>query len=180
MGERRRARAGFVAQAVHDIKLAFDNVGFGSGSTSTCRSSVNGALHVDEVLAAAAQAWCIRGYSMASASPTDTCFPVSTTSIRRSGLVADQAPTASDRLTLALERLLPAEGDSVRRVPPLWPCKPDPTRDRVPALFARAARGDIGGALKIYKSLGPPGGGLRHRTVNETQAWSSASSRCPT
>lgn len=146
-------------QAVHDIKLAFDSVGFtgfrvDKRTLSLVRERI--VCDVDEVLAAAAQGAVhsrlldnqrIADILLSDLDNVDPAFQV--------WLLAKRQ-LLHDRLTLALERVLPAEGD-----PPgasaaaLALLNLDPTHEVAcrHLIRARATRGDIGGALKIYKSL---------------------------
>jgi DNA-binding SARP family transcriptional activator len=146
-------------QAVHDIKLAFDNAGFAGfridkQSLSLVRERRT--CDVDEVLAAAAQGMVhsrlldgqrITETLLSGLDNVDPAFQVWLLTKRQLLL---------DRLTLALERLLPAEGDSREAsAAALALLNLDPTHEIAcrHLIRARAARGDIGGALKIYKSL---------------------------
>jgi DNA-binding SARP family transcriptional activator/TolB-like protein len=146
-------------QAVHDIKLALDNAGFAGfrvdkQTLSLVRERI--ACDVDEVLAAAAQG-AVHSRLLDTQRITDTLL---------SGLdnvdpafqvwLLAKRQLLHDRLTLALERLLPAEGESREATAAaLALLNLDPTHEVAcrHLIRARAARGDIGGALKIYKSL---------------------------
>jgi DNA-binding SARP family transcriptional activator len=146
-------------QAVHDIKLTFDSAGFAGfrvdkQSLSLVRERLT--CDVDEVLAAAAQG-TVHSRLLDSQRITETLL---------SGLdnvdpafqvwLLTKRQLLLDRLTLALERLLPAEGDSSdASEAALALLNLDPTHEIAcrHLIRARAARGDIGGALKIYKSL---------------------------
>jgi DNA-binding SARP family transcriptional activator len=146
-------------QAVHDIKLAFDNTGFAGFRVDKQTLSLGRerrACDVDEVLAAAAQG-VVHSRLLDSQRITETLL---------SGLdnidpafqvwVLTKRQLLHDRLTLALERLLPAEEDSRdASAAALALLNLDPTHEIAcrHLIRARAARGDIGGALKIYKSL---------------------------
>jgi DNA-binding SARP family transcriptional activator len=146
-------------QAVHDIKLTFDNAGFAGlrvdkQSLSLVRERRT--CDVDEVLGAAAQG-TVHSRLLDSPRITETLL---------SGLdnvdpafqvwLLTKRQLLLDRLTLALEHLLPAEGDSHdASAAALALLNLDPTHEVAcrHLIRARAARGDIGGALKIYKSL---------------------------
>lgn len=146
-------------QAVHDVKLAFDHAGFAGFRVDKQTLSLlreRRACDVDEVLAAAAQG-VVHSRLLDCQRITDTLL---------SGLdnvdpafqvwVLTKRQLLLDRLTLALERMLPAEGDSPEATAAaLALLNLDPTHEVGcrHLIRARAARGDIGGALKIYKSL---------------------------
>ncbi|SHK69650.1 DNA-binding transcriptional activator of the SARP family [Bradyrhizobium lablabi] len=146
-------------QAVHDIKLAFDSAGFAGFRVDKQTLSLvreRRTCDVDEVLAAAAQGTVhsrlldgqrITETLLSGLDNVDPAFQVWLLTKRQLLL---------DRLTLALERLLPAEGDSPEAsAAALALLNLDPTHEIAcrHLIRARAARGDIGGALKIYKSL---------------------------
>jgi DNA-binding SARP family transcriptional activator len=147
-------------QAVHDIKLAFGSAEFITGfrvdkqTLSLVRERL--ACDVDEVLAAAAQG-VVHSRLLDTQRITDTLL---------SGLdnvdpsfqvwLLAKRQLLHDRLTLALERLLPTEDDSRdASAAALALLNLDPTHEVAcrHLIRARAARGDIGAALKIYKSL---------------------------
>lgn len=146
-------------QAVHDIKLTFDGAGFAGFRVDKQTLSLireRRTCDFDEVLAAAAQG-VVHSRLLESQRITETLL---------SGLdsvdpafqvwVLTKRQLLLDRLTLALERLLPAEGDSRDATPAaLALLNLDPTHEIASRhlIRARVARGDIGGALKIYKSL---------------------------
>jgi DNA-binding SARP family transcriptional activator len=146
-------------QVVHDVKLAFDSVGFvGFRADKQTLTLVRErrVCDVDEVLAAAAQG-TVHPRLLDTQRITDTLL---------SGLdnldpafqvwLLTKRQLVQDRLTLALERLLPAEGDSREASnAALALLNLDPTHEIAcrHLIRARAARGDVGGALKIYKSL---------------------------
>ena len=146
-------------QAVHDIKLAFDNAGFAGFRIDKQTLSLvreRRTCDVDEVLAAAAQG-VVHSRLLDSQRITETLL---------SGLdnvdpafqvwLLTKRQLLLDRLTLALERLLPAEGDSPEAsAAALALLNLDPTHEIAcrHLIRTRAARGDVGGALKIYKSL---------------------------
>jgi len=153
-----RARAS-LRQAVHDIKLAFDSAGFAGfrvdkQTLSLVRERI--VCDVDEVLAAAAQGVVhsrlldtqrIADALLSGLDNVDPAFQV--------WLLAKRQ-RLHDRMTLALERLLPAEGDSPEAsAAALALLNLDPTHEVAcrHLIRTRAARGDIGAALKIYKSL---------------------------
>ena len=153
-----RARAS-LRQAVHDIKLTFDSAGFAGFRVDKQTLSLvreRRTCDVDEVLAAAAQGVVhsrlldsqrITEILLSDLDNVDPAFQVWLLAKRQLLL---------DRLTLALERLLPAEGDSRdASAAALALLNLDPTHEIAcrHLIRARAARGDIGGALKIYKSL---------------------------
>jgi DNA-binding SARP family transcriptional activator/tetratricopeptide (TPR) repeat protein len=146
-------------QAVHDIKLTFDSAGFAGFRVDKQTLSLireRRTCDFDEVLAAAAQG-VVHSRLLESQRITETLL---------SGLdnvdpafqvwVLTKRQLLLDRLTLALERLLPAEGGSRDATPAaLALLNLDPTHEIASRhlIRARVARGDIGGALKIYKSL---------------------------
>jgi DNA-binding SARP family transcriptional activator/tetratricopeptide (TPR) repeat protein len=146
-------------QAVHDLKLAFDSVGFAGFRVDKQTLSLlreRRACDVDEVLAAAAQG-VVHSRLLDSQRITDSLL---------SGLdnvdpafqvwVLTKRQLLLDRLTLALERLLPAVGDSPEAsAAALALLNLDPTHEVAcrHLIRTRAARADIGGALKVYKSL---------------------------
>lgn len=153
-----RARAS-LRQAVHDIKLAFDAAGFAGfridrRALSLVRERI--VCDVDEVVAAAAQGAVhsrlldtqrISETLLSGLDNVDPAFQV--------WLLAKRQ-LLHDRLTLALERLLPIEGDSREAsAAALALLNLDPTHEVAcrHLIRARVARGDTGGALKIYKSL---------------------------
>ncbi|WP_315838349.1 BTAD domain-containing putative transcriptional regulator [Bradyrhizobium prioriisuperbiae] len=153
-----RARAS-LRQAVHDIKLAFDGAGFAGfrvdkQTLSLVRERI--VCDVDEVVAAAAQGTVhsrlldtqrITDSLLSGLDNVDPAFQVWLLAKRQLLL---------DRLTLALEHLLPADGDSREAsAAALALLNLDPTHEVAcrHLIRSRAARGDLGGALKIYKSL---------------------------
>lgn len=153
-----RARAS-LRQAVHDIKLAFDAAGFTGFRIDKQTLSLvreRRASDVEEVLAAAAQG-AVHPRLLDSQRITDTLL---------SGLdnvdpafqvwLLTKRQLLHDRLTLALERLLPSDGDSRQASDvALALLNLDPTHEVAcrHLMRTRAARGDIGGALKAYKAL---------------------------
>ncbi len=153
-----RARAS-LRQAVHDLRQAFDGAGFAGFRVDKQTLSLareRCACDVDEVLAAVAQG-VVHSRLLDSQRITETLL---------SGLdnvdpafqvwVLAKRQLLHDRLTLALECLLPAEGDSAEAsAAAMALLNLDPTHEIAcrHLIRARAARGDIGGALKIYKSL---------------------------
>jgi len=146
-------------QAVHEIRQACDSVGFAGFRVDKQTLSLareRRACDVDEVLTAAAQG-VVHSRLLDSQRITETLL---------SGLdnvdpafqvwVLAKRQLLHDRLTLALERLLPAQGDSAEAsAAAMALLNLDPTHEIAcrHLIRARAARGDIGGALKIYKSL---------------------------
>jgi DNA-binding SARP family transcriptional activator/TolB-like protein len=153
-----RARAS-LRQAVHDIRLAFDHLRFAGFRIDKQALSINRdqrACDVDEVLAAVMQGkvhprlletrW-ITDTLLSDLDNVDAAFQV---------WVLAKRQLLLDRLTLALERLLPCEGDSRDASDAaLALLNLDPTHEVAcrHLIRVRAQRGDIGGALKIYKSL---------------------------
>ena len=154
-------------QAVHDIKLAFDNAeftGFRVDKQTLSLVRERRACDVDEVqrrvmqleLAAAAQGVVhsrlldsqrITDNLLSDLDNVDPAFQV---------WLLTKRQLLHDRLTLALERLLPAEGDSREAsAAALALLNLDPTHEIAcrHLIRARVARGDVGGALKIYKAL---------------------------
>src|SRR5882724_6510538 len=146
-------------QAVHEIRQACDSVGFAGFRVDKQTLSLareRRACDVDEVLTAAAQG-VVHSRLLDSQRITETLL---------SGLdnvdpafqvwVLAKRQLLHDRLTLALERLLPAQGDSAEAsAAAMALLNLDPTHEIAcrHLIRARAARGDIGGALKVYKSL---------------------------
>lgn len=153
-----RARAS-LRQAVHDIKLAFDSVGFpGFKADKQSLSLVRDlrAYDVDEVLAAVAQG-IVHPRLLDTQRITDTLLSdLDNVDPALQVWVLTKRQQLHDRLTLALERLLPAEGDSSdASVAAMALLNLDPTHEVAcrHLIRARVARGDIAGALKLYKSL---------------------------
>jgi DNA-binding SARP family transcriptional activator/tetratricopeptide (TPR) repeat protein len=153
-----RARAS-LRQVVHDIKLAFDSVGFAgfrADKQTLALVRERRVCDVDEVLAAAARGTVhprlldtqrITDALLSGLDNVDPAFQV---------WLLTKRQLVHDRLTLALERLLPAEGDSREASDAaLALLNLDPTHEIAcrHLIRVRAARGDVGGALKIYKSL---------------------------
>jgi DNA-binding SARP family transcriptional activator/tetratricopeptide (TPR) repeat protein len=144
-------------QAVHDIKLTFDNAGFAGFRVDKQTLSVvreRRTCDVDEVLAAAAQG-TVHSRLLDSQRITETLLSdLDNVDPAFQVWLLTKRQLLLDRLTLALERLLPAEGDSSDAAA-LALLNLDPTHEVAcrHLIRARAARGDVGGALKIYKSL---------------------------
>jgi DNA-binding SARP family transcriptional activator/TolB-like protein len=146
-------------QAVHDIKLTFDNAGFSGFRVDKQSLSLvreRRTCDVDEVLAAAAQG-TVHSRLLDSQRITETLLSdLDNVDPAFQVWLLTKRQLLLDRLTLALERLLPAEGDSSdASAAALALLNLDPTHEIAcrHLIRARAARGDIGGALKIYKSL---------------------------
>ncbi|WFU72274.1 BTAD domain-containing putative transcriptional regulator [Bradyrhizobium sp. CB2312] len=146
-------------QVVHDLRLAFDNAGFEgfrADKQNLALSRTRRRCDVDEVLAAAAQGTVhprlldtprITETLLSGLDNLDPAFQV---------WLLTKRQLFHDRLTLALERLLPREGDSREATDAaLALLNLDPTHEIAcqHLIRTRAARGDVGGALKIYKSL---------------------------
>lgn len=146
-------------QVVHDLRLAFDNAGFEgfrADKQTLALSRDRRRCDVDEVLAAAAQGTVhprlldtprITETLLSGLDNLDPAFQV---------WLLTKRQLFHDRLTLALERLLPREGDSREATDAaLALLNLDPTHEIAcqHLIRTRAARGDVGGALKIYKSL---------------------------
>ncbi|SFU37750.1 BTAD domain-containing putative transcriptional regulator [Bradyrhizobium arachidis] len=146
-------------QVVHDLRLAFDNAGFEgfrADKQNLALSRDRRRCDVDEVLAAAAQGTVhprlldtqrITETLLSGLDNLDPAFQV---------WLLTKRQLLHDRLTLALERLLPREGDSREASDAaLALLNLDPTHEIAcqHLIRTRAARGDVGGALKIYKSL---------------------------
>ncbi|MGY4628067.1 BTAD domain-containing putative transcriptional regulator [Bradyrhizobium sp. USDA 4486] len=146
-------------QVVHDLRLAFDNAGFEGFRADKQNLSLSRdrrRCDVDEVLAAAAQGTVhprlldtprITETLLSGLDNLDPAFQV---------WLLTKRQLFHDRLTLALERLLPREGDSREATDAaLALLNLDPTHEIAcqHLIRTRAARGDVGGALKIYKSL---------------------------
>jgi DNA-binding SARP family transcriptional activator len=146
-------------QAVHDIKLTFDNAGFSGFRVDKQSLSLvreRRTCDVDEVLGAAAQG-TVHSRLLDSQRITETLLSdLDNVDPAFQVWLLTKRQLLLDRLTLALERLLPAEGDSSdASAAALALLNLDPTHEIAcrHLIRARAARGDIGGALKIYKSL---------------------------
>ena len=146
-------------QAVHDIKLAFDSAGFAGFRVDKQTLSLvreRRSCDVDEVLADAAKG-AVHPRLLDSQRITETLLSdLDNVDPAFRVWLLTKRQLLQDRLTLALERLLPAEGDSRDATPAaLALLNLDPTHEIASRhlIRARAARGDIGGALKIYKSL---------------------------
>ena len=147
-------------QAVHDIKLAFDSVGFAGFRVDKQTLSLvreRRICDVDEVLVAAAQG-TVHPRLLDTQRITDTLLSdLDNVDPAFQTWLLPKRQLLHDRLTLALERLLPAaEGDSREaNDAALALLNLDPTHEVAcrHLIRVRAARGDIGGALKIYKSL---------------------------
>jgi DNA-binding SARP family transcriptional activator len=146
-------------QAVHDIKLAFGSAEFtgfrvDKQSLSLVRERL--ACDVDEVLAAAAQG-AVHSRLLDTQRITDTLLSdLDNVDPSFQVWLLAKRQLLHDRLTLALERLLPTEGDSQEAsAAALALLNLDPTHEVAcrHLIRARATRGDVGGALKIYKSL---------------------------
>jgi DNA-binding SARP family transcriptional activator/TolB-like protein len=153
-----RARAS-LRQAVHDIKLAFDQVGFSGFSIDKQSLSLvrhQRACDVDEVLAAVAEG-AVHPRLLDTQRITDTLLSdLENVDPAFQAWVLTKRQLLLDRLTLALERMLPANADSREGSDAaLALLNLDPTHEVAcrHLIRTRAARGDIGGALKIYKSL---------------------------
>jgi DNA-binding SARP family transcriptional activator/TolB-like protein len=144
-------------QAVHDIRLAFaEFTGFRVDKQTLSLVRERFSCDIDEVFAAAAQGAVhprlldtqrVSETMLSGLDNLDPAFQV--------WLLAKRQ-LLHDRLTLALEHLLPAEGDSREAsAAALALLNLDPTHEVAcrHLIRARAARGDTGGALKIYKSL---------------------------
>lgn len=146
-------------QAVHEIKLAFGGAEFtgfrvDKQSLSLVRERL--ACDVDQVLAAAAQG-AVHSRLLDTQRITDTLLSdLDNVDPSFHVWLLAKRQLLHDRLTLALERLLPAEGDSQEAsAAALALLNLDPTHEVAcrHLIRARATRGDVGGALKIYKSL---------------------------
>ena len=153
-----RARAS-LRQAVHDIKLAFDGAGFTGFRIDKQTLSLvreRRACDVDEVLAAVAQG-VVHPRLLNIQRITDTLLTgLDNLDPAFQAWLLTKRQLLHDRLTLALERLLPTEGDSPEaNAAALALLNLDPTHEVAcrHLMRTRAARGDIGGALKAYKSL---------------------------
>lgn len=146
-------------QVVHDLRLAFDGAGFGgfrADKQNLALARDRRRCDVDEVLAAAAQGTVhprlldtqrITETLLSGLDNLDPAFQV---------WLLTKRQLFHDRLTLALERLLPPDGDSREASDAaLALLNLDPTHEIAcqHLIRVRAARGDVGGALKIYKSL---------------------------
>ena len=153
-----RARAS-LRQAVHDIRLAFDHLGFAGFSIDKQALSLRRdqrACDVDEVLAAVTQG-VVHPRLLETQRITDTLLSdLDNIDPAFQVWVLTKRQLLLDRLTLALERMLPTDGgpgeasDAALALLNL-----DPTHEVAcrHLIRTRALRGDIGGALKIYKSL---------------------------
>jgi DNA-binding SARP family transcriptional activator/TolB-like protein len=153
-----RARAS-LRQAVHDIKLAFDGAGFTGFRIDKQTLSLvreRRACDVDEVLAAVAQG-VVHPSLLNIQRITDTLLTgLDNLDPAFQAWLLTKRQLLHDRLTLALERLLPTEGDSPEaNAAALALLNLDPTHEVAcrHLMRTRAARGDVGGALKAYKSL---------------------------
>ncbi|WP_441238933.1 BTAD domain-containing putative transcriptional regulator [Bradyrhizobium sp. 930_D9_N1_4] len=146
-------------QVVHDLRLAFDGVGFGgfrADKQTLALSRDRRCCDVDEVLAAVAQGKVhprlldtqrITETLLSGLDNLDPAFQV---------WLLTKRQLFHDRLTLALERLLPPGGDTHEASDAAQALlNLDPTHEIAcqHLIRVRAARGDVGGALKIYKSL---------------------------
>jgi DNA-binding SARP family transcriptional activator/TolB-like protein len=153
-----RARAS-LRQAVHDIRLAFDHLGFAGFRIDKQALSLNRdqrTCDVDEVLATVTQG-VVHPRLLETQRITDTLLSdLDNVDAAFQVWVLAKRQLLLDRLTLALERLLPTEGDSRDASDAaLALLNLDPTHEVAcrHLIRTRALRGDIGGALKIYKSL---------------------------
>jgi DNA-binding SARP family transcriptional activator/TolB-like protein len=146
-------------QVVHDIRFAFDNAGvagFRADKQTLSLARERRLCDVDEVLGAVAQGMVhprlldtqrITETLLSGLDNLDPAFQV---------WLLTKRQLFHDRLTLALERLLPPNGDSREaNDAALALLNLDPTHEVAcqHLIRTRAARGDVGGALKIYKSL---------------------------
>jgi len=153
-----RARAS-LRQAVHDIRLAFDHLRFAGFRIDKQALSLSRDLRtcdVDEVLAAVTQG-VVHPRLLETQRITDTLLSdLDNIDPAFQVWVLTKRQLLLDRLTLALERMLPTEGD-LRDASDaaLALLNLDPTHEVAcrHLIRIRALRGDIGGALKIYKSL---------------------------
>ena len=146
-------------QAVHDIRTALDGTGFAGFRVDKQTLSLmqeRRTSDVDEVLAAAAQG-VVHPRLLDNQRITDTLLSgLDNLDPAFQAWLLTKRQLLNDRLTLALERLLPAEGDSREAsAVALALLNLDPTHEVAcrHLIRTRAARGDIGGALKVYKSL---------------------------
>jgi DNA-binding SARP family transcriptional activator/tetratricopeptide (TPR) repeat protein len=153
-----RARAS-LRQAVHDIKLAFDSAGFTGFRIDKQTLSIireRRTCDVDEILAAAAQG-VVHSRLLDSPRITDALLTgLDNLDPAFQVWLLTKRQLLHDRLTLALERLLPADGEAREASDvALALLNLDPTHEVAcrHLMRTRAARGDIGGALKVYKSL---------------------------
>jgi DNA-binding SARP family transcriptional activator/TolB-like protein len=153
-----RARAS-LRQVVHGIKFALDGAGFrGFRADKQTLSWVRGSIvsDLDEVLASAAHGKVhprlldtqrIDETLLSGLDNVDPAFHVWALAKRQ---------LLRDRLTLALERLLPPDNDpATANSAALALLNLDPTHEVAcrHLIRARAANGDIGGAMKAYKAL---------------------------
>lgn len=145
-------------QVVHDIKVACEGASFGGfradkQTLSLARESFS--CDVDEVLAAAASGAVhprlldtqrIDETLLAGLDHTDAAFNV---------WVLAKRQLLRDRLTLALERLLSSGSSADSDAAALALLNIDPTHEVAcrHLIRARATRGDVGGAMKVYKNL---------------------------
>jgi DNA-binding SARP family transcriptional activator/tetratricopeptide (TPR) repeat protein len=153
-----RAR-GSLRQAVHDIKLALDGAGFGGFKIDKQSLSLvrpHRSCDVEEVLAAANQGVVHTRLLDCQRITDDLLSGLDNLDPAFQAWLLTKRQLLHDRLTLALERMLPGEGDSPEaNAAALALLNLDPTHEVAcrHLIRARAARGDIGGALKVYKSL---------------------------
>jgi DNA-binding SARP family transcriptional activator/TolB-like protein len=153
-----RARAS-LRQAVHDIRLAFDHLGFAGFRIDKQTLSLirdQRACDVDEVLTAVTQG-VVHPRLLETQRITDTLLhDLDNIDPAFQVWVLTKRQLLLDRLTLALERMLLPEGDPRDASnAALALLNLDPTHEVAcrHLIRTRALRGDIGGALKIYKSL---------------------------
>jgi DNA-binding SARP family transcriptional activator/tetratricopeptide (TPR) repeat protein len=156
--EEERARAS-LRQAIHEIKSACSAVrfqGFSAEKQTLALAPDILTIDVDEILAAVAdgrvhqrllETQRIADTLLEDIDNVDQAFHV---------WVQAKRQLLHDRLTLALERLLPPEQQARDASPvALALLNLDPTHEIAcrHLIRARAARGDVGGAMKIYKTL---------------------------
>jgi DNA-binding SARP family transcriptional activator len=153
-----RARAS-LRQAVHDIKLAFDGAGFAGFRIDKQTLSLGRdqrTCDVEDIVAAAVQG-VVHTRLLDSQRLTDALLSgLDNLDPAFQAWLLTKRQLLHDRLSLALERLLPSEGDSPEAsAAALALLNLDPTHEVAcrHLIRTRAARGDVGGALKIYKSL---------------------------
>jgi DNA-binding SARP family transcriptional activator/TolB-like protein len=153
-----RARAS-LRQAVHEIKWACSAVGFTGFSAekqALALSRVTLVTDLDEILAAAAGA-VVHPRLLQTQRIADTLLDdIDGVDPAFHGWVLAKRQLLHDRLTVALEHLLPGNHDSTDASPiALALLNLDPTHEAACRYLirARAANGDIGGAMKVYKTL---------------------------
>jgi DNA-binding SARP family transcriptional activator len=153
-----RARAS-LRQVVHDIKLAFDGAQYsGFQISKQTLSLVRGQFvcDVDEVVAAVTRG-LVHARLLETQRIAETLFAdLDNVDPAFSLWVSAKRQLLHDRLTLALERMLQSpDGSADKNGAALALLNLDPTHEVAcrHLIRARAAKGDIGGAMKVYKNL---------------------------